>query len=152
MQWNSHLGPKEAPDGMSSISERGFFTVLMVEMKLRLRAALNTNFLRVGWDVTTATCIHERLRGVEPQIFDSAICGLHIRNGDVHEGMLAVSEGVPVIVLTDGNRTNAAKFHNTFRDEISWTPPVLLCSSTEHYYLRQLMEPCIQRIVVYLTE
>jgi len=151
MQRNSHLGPKEAPDGMSGISERGFFTVLMVERKLRLRAALNTNFLRSGWDVPTATCIHERLRGVVRQIFDLAICDLHMRDGDVHEGMLAVSEAIPVIVSTDGRRTNTAKFHNTFRDEISCIPPAL-CYSMEHYYLRQLLEPLIPRIVVYRNE
>jgi flagellar biosynthesis protein FlhA len=37
---------------------------------------------------------------------------------------------------------------NTFGDEISQTPPVLLCSSPGRYYLRQLLEPFIPRIVV----
>jgi flagellar biosynthesis protein FlhA len=37
---------------------------------------------------------------------------------------------------------------NTFGDEISRTPPILLCSSPGRYYLRQLLEPFIPRIVV----
>ena len=37
---------------------------------------------------------------------------------------------------------------NTFGDEISRTPPILLCSSPGRYYLRQLLEPFLPRIVV----
>ena len=37
---------------------------------------------------------------------------------------------------------------NTFGDDISRTPPVLLCSSPGRYYLRQLLEPFLPRIVV----
>jgi len=37
---------------------------------------------------------------------------------------------------------------NTFGDEISRTPPILLCSSPGRYYLRQLLEPFMPRIVV----
>jgi flagellar biosynthesis protein FlhA len=37
---------------------------------------------------------------------------------------------------------------NTFGDEITRTPPVLLCSSPGRYYLRQLLEPFLPRVVV----
>jgi flagellar biosynthesis protein FlhA len=37
---------------------------------------------------------------------------------------------------------------SSFGDEVSRTPPVLLCSSPSRYYLRQLLEPFIPRIVV----
>jgi flagellar biosynthesis protein FlhA len=37
---------------------------------------------------------------------------------------------------------------NAFGDEVGRTPPVLLCSSPGRYYLRQLLEPFIPRIVV----
>jgi flagellar biosynthesis protein FlhA len=37
---------------------------------------------------------------------------------------------------------------NTFGQEISAAPPVLLCSSPGRYYLRRLMEPFIPKIVV----
>jgi flagellar biosynthesis protein FlhA len=37
---------------------------------------------------------------------------------------------------------------NTFGDEINRTPPILLCSSPGRYYLRQLLEPFLPRIVV----
>jgi flagellar biosynthesis protein FlhA len=37
---------------------------------------------------------------------------------------------------------------NTFGDDINRTPPILLCSSPGRYYLRQLLEPFLPRIVV----
>lgn len=101
MEPNSHLELTEELDGTSGLVKTGFATVLIVESELRLRAGLNANFLRHGWDVTTATCVQEGLRAVERHIFDLVICDLQMRDGDVHEVMLAVDAGTPVIVLAE---------------------------------------------------
>jgi DNA-binding NtrC family response regulator len=102
MLLNSHLKPTEAPDRCGDSYEPGLFTVLIIDSELRYRTALNANFLRHGWQVKTAACLREAFRAIDQQVFDLVICDLQMRDGDVHQVMVALDEcspETPVIVL-----------------------------------------------------
>jgi DNA-binding NtrC family response regulator len=63
---------------------------------------LSASFLRHGWQVKAATCLREAFRAIDQQIFDLVICDLQMRDGDVHQVMVALDEcapNTPVIVL-----------------------------------------------------
>jgi DNA-binding NtrC family response regulator len=102
MQRNSHLEPTEAPHRGDPIPVLDFFTILIIDSEIRYRTALNANFLRHGWGVKTATGIREAFRAIDQYIFDLVICDLRMRDGDVHQVMMALDEcspDMPVIVL-----------------------------------------------------
>jgi len=102
MQSTSHPEPRNLTgrDGHSCIPSGA--TVLILDGDSRLRAALNANFLRHGWQVKTASSFAEADRLLDQQSFDLVISGLTMRDGDVHQFIVAQAEYppvTPVIVL-----------------------------------------------------
>jgi DNA-binding NtrC family response regulator len=81
----SHPEPRNliGSDGHSGISSGA--SVLILDADVRLRTALNANFLRHGWQVKTAGSFAEASRVIDQQSFDLVISGLTMRDGDVHK-------------------------------------------------------------------
>jgi DNA-binding NtrC family response regulator len=98
----SHPDPRNLSgrDGHSRIPSGA--SVLILDGDARLRAALNANFLRHGWQVKTVGSFAEAFRLLDQQSFDLVISGLTMRDGDVHQFIAAQGEYTParpVIVL-----------------------------------------------------
>lgn len=78
-------------------------SVMVVDDEPGIRTALRANFLRHGWQVETASCVREAIRGVEGREFDLVVTDMRMPDGTGMEVMRAARKASPetaVILLT----------------------------------------------------
>ena len=76
---------------------------MVVDDEPGIRTALRANFLRHGWQVETASCVRDAIRGVEDREFDLVVTDMRMPDGTGMEVMRAArkaSPGTAVILLT----------------------------------------------------
>jgi DNA-binding NtrC family response regulator len=78
-------------------------SVLVVDDEPGMRTALQANFLRHGWRVTTAAGVQDALKACARSTFDLVVSDVRMRDGDGFNVLFAVRERFPltaVILLT----------------------------------------------------
>jgi len=101
----SHPEPRNLPGKDATGQTPSGASVLILDGDPRLRAALNANFLRHGWQVKAVSSFAEAIRLIDQHRFDLVISGLGMRGGDRHQFIVPRGEhkhATPVIVLTSG--------------------------------------------------
>jgi DNA-binding NtrC family response regulator len=81
----------------------GVSSVMVVDDEPGIRTALRANFLRHGWQVETASSVHEAIGQLDRRAFDLVVTDIRMPDGtgmEVMRSTRALSPGTAVILLT----------------------------------------------------